>query len=362
MSIIDVLREKEQQLAELYQTNLESARNLQETLDRDILPGLVDELSLDEEGEQRAKSWLYDLQSIFRLLKRHKFTVSFALESARDVLLWRLAVISAPVPRPPISFLRCLPSNAQDPFGRPIVVVKLSQLLGSRQDVRPALVQYMELLRLNLEAVNRERVTLDDHEQPILQYIALIDIDGISMQSVQSLDLITWFLYELVPRFPGMLAAVCILNYSWAHSGVWNIIKRVLPRAALSRVFFPSQDELLELLSASAIPHDYGGSLPPLSRLEDPLENFMGTLQDPGSSTGASNAPTETTHSVPPSSSGSQPIPRVPSISPYSHLNPYFGYPVSGRDTHTPRLRHGRQRKRDLLPIEFEVDVKDKDR
>ena len=74
----------------------------------------------------------------------------------------------------------------------------------------------------------------------------------------------------------------------------------------------------------------------------------METLQDPGSSTGASNPPTEPVNSAAPSST-SQPIPRVPSISPYSHLNPYFGYPVSGRDTHTPRLRHGRQRKRDLL-------------
>lgn len=100
------------------------------------------------------------------------------------MLLWRLAVISTPVPRPPTPFLRCLPRNAQDPFGRPIVVVKLSQLLGSPQDVRPALVQYMELLRLNLEAVNREREALDVHERPILQYIALIDIDHISMQSV----------------------------------------------------------------------------------------------------------------------------------------------------------------------------------
>ncbi len=63
MSIIEVLREKEEQLADLYQTNIESARSLQETLGREILPGLVDELNLDEEGEQRARSWLYDLRT-----------------------------------------------------------------------------------------------------------------------------------------------------------------------------------------------------------------------------------------------------------------------------------------------------------
>lgn len=63
-------------------------------------------------------------------------------------------------------------------------MVKLSQLLGSSQDVRPALVQYMELLRLNLEAINGGREHLNDHERPILQYMALIDIDSVSMQSV----------------------------------------------------------------------------------------------------------------------------------------------------------------------------------
>ena len=53
-----------------------------------------------------------------------------------------------------------------------------------------------------------------------------------------------WFMREVVPRFPGMLAAgkfttsvncnfrshrflteVLVLNYTWAHSGVWNIAK-----------------------------------------------------------------------------------------------------------------------------------------
>ena len=31
--------------------------------------------------------------------------------------------------------------------------------------------------------------------------------------------------------------------------------RRALPKSALSRVFFPSQDELLEYFSPSAVPH-----------------------------------------------------------------------------------------------------------
>ncbi|TBU48149.1 CRAL/TRIO domain-containing protein [Dichomitus squalens] len=347
MSMEVVLRQKEEELVEIYEANLENARNLQRTLRQDILPGLVHELHLEDEGERRATSWLHDLQSIFRLLRRHKFTVSFALEDARDVLLWRLAVIPTEIPRSSTSFIRCLPTNVRDPFGRPIIVVKLCDLLGSLHDVRSALINYMELLRLHLYTLNnQQQESAQGRERPILQYIVLVDIDRIPMQSVQCVDLITWFIYELIPRFPGMLAAALILNYSWAHSGVWNIIKRLLPKSALARIFFPSQDELLGFLSAAAIPCDYGGSLPLLTELEDPLENFVVNREE--GTPGMSNPPAQPAVSDA-SASSSQPIPRVPSISTYSHLNPYFGYPVSRQGAPTPKLRHGRQRKRDLL-------------
>ena len=63
MSMEDVLREKEEQLAELYEANLGVVRSLQRTLRQDIVPGLVDELHLEEEEERRATSWLNDLRA-----------------------------------------------------------------------------------------------------------------------------------------------------------------------------------------------------------------------------------------------------------------------------------------------------------
>ncbi|RDX54948.1 CRAL/TRIO domain-containing protein [Lentinus brumalis] len=348
MSTREVLQKKYQELAELYDDNLATAHSLQHTLEEDIIPGLVDELGLDGESEQRARLWLTDTQSVFRLLRRQKFTVSFALENARDILLWRLAVIPDEIPRPPVPFLQCLPLTARDPFDRPLVVIKLSKLLEASEDVRPTLINYLELLRLNLQRINEDDSTEGKEVRPVLQYIALMDIGGISVQNMQNVDIVTWFLYELLPRFPGMLAAVFILNYSWAHSGVWNIVKRVLPKSALSRVFFPSRDELLEYFPPSAIPCDYGGSLPSLSQLEDPLEKYtMTQLPETASPTTSPVIFPSSSAGQPPSPT--QPIPRVPSISPTSHLNPYFGYPVSGGGAPTPRLRHGRQRKRDLL-------------
>ncbi|KAI0645871.1 CRAL-TRIO domain-containing protein [Trametes meyenii] len=336
MSVLETLHVQEKLLVEAYEQNIYGTRTLQRTLIIDILPGLVDELGLDGADKERARLWLNDLQSIFRIYRRHKFTIPFALEHVRDVLLSRLAVVPAEIPRWSSSFLKCLPLTSRDPFGRPIVVVKLAELFDYSGDVREAVIQFTELMRLNLEEMNRHRAEEEESSRPILQYVVLMDIGGISVQNVNS-DLIPWHVFELVPRFPGMLAAVFILNYSWAHSSVWNIIKRVLPTSALSRVFFPSRQELLQHFSPTAVPQDYGGELSALSELQDPLEKF--TAPPPASPQKAA-----LTHLVPP-----EPLPRVPSISPTSHLNPYFGYPVSGRDALTPRLRHGRQRKRDLL-------------
>ncbi|KAH9929563.1 CRAL/TRIO domain-containing protein [Epithele typhae] len=346
------IHKKEKQFAESYATNLADARHLQRTLEDDILPGMADELGLDGAGEQRALQWLHDLQSIFRLLRRHKFTSSFALENARDVLLWRLAIIPPTIPRPIPTFMQCLPLDSLDPFGRPIVVIKLTTMLESSADVRTALIQYIETLRRNLVAMNLEKHKSCGKEgdvRPILQYVALVDIGGISVQSV-SVELLTWFVYELIPRFPGMLAALLILNYSWAHAGLWSIVKRVLPKSALARIFFPTEKELLEYLSPAVIPQDYGGNLLPLSQLEDPLENFMVDDPGPADPDGPSRSSTNSSaHDLPVSEQPKNDLSRVPSMSPTSHLNPYFGYPVSAQGAPTPRLRHGRQRKRDLV-------------
>lgn len=141
------------------------------------------------------------------------------MEHVRDILLWRLAIIPAEIPRGTSSFLQCLPLTARDPIGRPIVVVKLAGLFECSGNVREALIRYMELLRLNLEAINATA----GEASPVMQYVALLDIGGISVQSVvrpsslarstqradkkQSTDVVSWFVLELVPRFPGMLAA-----------------------------------------------------------------------------------------------------------------------------------------------------------
>lgn len=60
MEICDQLRANCDKLLEAYHTNLEDVRKLQDTLIRDILPSVTDELNLSPEATAWAEAWLSD--------------------------------------------------------------------------------------------------------------------------------------------------------------------------------------------------------------------------------------------------------------------------------------------------------------
>lgn len=60
MDIYSLLQANCDRLLEQYQTNVRDVRMLQETMLKDILPSVVDELSLGKEEVDWAKSWLKD--------------------------------------------------------------------------------------------------------------------------------------------------------------------------------------------------------------------------------------------------------------------------------------------------------------
>lgn len=255
------------------------------------------------------------------------------MESVRKILLWRLENMwPLDLPRPTPN-LHCLPDTVYDPFGRPILLIEVMAIKTASDTFKLHIIQTFERLRCHLKRLN-------DGENPgprlpILQYVILLDLKSLSFRDF-NIELLSWVLRDIVPRFPGMLAGVFMLNYSWAHAGLWNIIKRVLPQSALSRVFFPTQQELMQYFTPSSLPKDYGGNLPALARLNDPLrsrEALSSRRQNQPYDLPPAYQPPVTTTST--------------SLSPTSLLNPFFGYPVSLRNG-LASLQHGRRRKRDL--------------
>ncbi len=203
---------------------------------------------------------------------------------------------------------------------------------------------------------------------------------------MQSFDLVSWVLTDVIPRFPGMLSAgklshpkqarlnlaqssCSILPGRTPQSGAQSsrvhylasthirfipIPRRLLPASALSRVFFPDRNELVNYFTPAALPQgeaismllvkiiidwapDYGGNLEPLLDLNDPLQSVPSV---------------PVVHHPPrilPSPALSVPDILSTSIflSPTSALNPFYGYPVAVLGT-SASLHHGRRRKRDL--------------
>jgi len=130
-----------------------------------------------------------------------------------------------------------------------------------------------------------------------------------------------------------------VLNYSWTHAGLWRVFKCIMPEVALSRIFFPSNQELVQYFNPSNLPQDYGGTLPSLLNLEDPIRHERPQPPEPGIE---ASEPEPTSPQNPPIS--------ALRLSPTSLLNPFFGYPVSSlsKRGHVS-FRHGRRRKRDLV-------------
>ncbi|KAJ7354666.1 CRAL-TRIO domain-containing protein [Mycena albidolilacea] len=338
-------REKFELLGAQYTENLEAVLALQGTLIDDILPSVTDELELDADSIEWAKEWLSDTCSLFRILRRNKFTRSFAMESIRKTLVWRFTHLWPPNPPLRLPFVHCLPPPARDPFGRPILVIRVVSFNDSSDTYKPLIIRGLECLRLHLKRLNG-----DSHQSgvPILQYVILLDLENLSTQSL-NIDLVTWTLRDAIPKFPGLLAAAFMINYSWTHAGIWSLAKRsVLPATAISRVFFPTQQELADYFSTSMLPKDYGGTLASLTELHDPLWNDPPSPQL-GVGSGEPTAEPESSSSAPSIARivAEAAAPSITAISATSLLNPFFGYPVSSSGG-SPSLHHGRRRKRDL--------------
>ncbi len=70
----------------------------------------------------------------------------------------------------------------RDPFGRPIIIVQLSGVWNSGEDLKASIYHNIELMRQHLVRLNSR----EPAASPILQYLALLDIQGLAFNGVVS--------------------------------------------------------------------------------------------------------------------------------------------------------------------------------
>lgn len=350
----------------LYFDHRDTVQHLQNALLTQILPNVVDELGLDKAARDIAEEWLHDDLSIFRTLKRHKFTKAFALESLRATLIWRLCHLKAQDPSAfPPSPLHVLPPSATDFLGRPILILRLTDLSNLQKDPREHILHTIEGLRINLHSINPSSPPESPIPGPVLQYILLVDMESASLRNF-NLDLLTWYIHEVAPRYPGMFGTVFVINFSWTQSGIWTIIRLALPESVQYRIFFPTKETLHECIRPSSLPQDYGGLLPLLSEIPNMLDVPQTTTLTPSISPSsfssldeeeASGASPSRTHALKDNEAACSTRRKIASlahVSPRSQCNPFYGYPIGPSSSSLspaslPYLRYGRRRKRDLI-------------
>ncbi|KAI0268843.1 CRAL-TRIO domain-containing protein [Gloeopeniophorella convolvens] len=324
LAVARTVRAHDDRLRALFRAHRATVRELQHALLTQILPSVVDELGLDPAARDWAEEWLHDDLSIFRTLKRHKFTKAFALDALRGVLTWRLAHLKTQDARAfPPAPLHLVPAPAADARGRPVLVLRLARLvaLQAQRDPREQLLRAVEGLRLNLHNL-RLTAGARAEDAPVLQYVLLVDMEGASLRNL-NLDLLTWYTRDVAPRYPGLLGTVFIVNFSWTQSGVWSVIKLALPQSAHDRIFFPSRETLHDCIPPSSLPQDYGGRLAPLRALPNLLDTPPPSPPPSPTSSISSLASTSPAPSPRPKKRLAPP----PDIAPRSRFNPYYGYP-----------------------------------
>jgi len=94
-------------------------------------------------------------------------------------VIWRLNNMWPPEPSSPMPNLHCLP--AFDPFGRPILVIKVVPLDEDIKSQKRFITKAFEQLRIYLKVLYDGA---KDVRKPTLQYVALLDLCQLSLQSI----------------------------------------------------------------------------------------------------------------------------------------------------------------------------------
>lgn len=90
--------------------------------------------------------------------------------------------------------------------------------------------------------------------------VLLVDAKGAGIKDLE-LELLPHLINVNHNHFPGLFESVFVINYSWAHSGLWSCIRRVLPQAALDKIQFMRRQEIQEIFDLKTLPATYGGEV-----------------------------------------------------------------------------------------------------
>ncbi|CAG8503755.1 7443_t:CDS:2 [Funneliformis mosseae] len=255
------LQEKIIQLNVLFKESDTVIDDLQATL-VDFLLELQKDLDLDFVQVERIRQYLNDRGTLFRFLRRAGFDFDSALRTLKSDLRWRVEnnvdTISLADVHPLFVEKGLFFFHKTDKFGRPCAVFNLREY--KRDDGSPTIEEVKKFIIYNAEVARRMLLdrTRESRDGPVLQYVILLDLKGAGVSTLD-LELVPFTIDIMRHHFPGSAGSIFILNYGWMYSGIWQIVKRILPEESLNRIFFPSEKEIWNYFDEENVLIEQGG-------------------------------------------------------------------------------------------------------
>ncbi|CAG8540554.1 14280_t:CDS:2 [Ambispora leptoticha] len=262
----------------LYKQHESTVEDLHRALVTEHVMDFQKEFDLDFIQVERVRQYCEDKATLFRFLRRSSFDFDSALTSLVANIRWRiennidsfmLTDVHPYYLRNGLFFLH----DKTDRFGRPYAVVNLREFTKPSQSAQntdeeeydssfPPTVEESKRYIMFCAEVARKLMwdmTKQAKEFPVLQYSVLLDLKG---AGVSSLDIeLGHFMMDLARyHYPSSIAVTYVLNYGWMYSGVWQIVKRILPEESLGRIIFLSkQQEIFQYIDRENVLMEHGG-------------------------------------------------------------------------------------------------------
>ncbi|WFC95323.1 hypothetical protein MBRA1_001970 [Malassezia brasiliensis] len=257
------------ELMALYNKHAVTITELHMTLVDEVPRKLASMASYTDEELRIARDYVDDVALIFRFLRRAHFdteamrnmlytTLQWFLEADIDDLatdLLHASYMSDTSNGIPLFWLH---SRFRDRLGRPCLALRLQhaeRAPAGLRDLKTNIIASMDVVRRYLHHVNRRC----PKSAPVLQSVLIIDVAESGISNFE-LELMPFLVDLFKNHYPGLFGTMYVVNYGWLQSGLWRILKPVLPPKLLARLLFVDKEELRRHFD-NALPQQFGGAL-----------------------------------------------------------------------------------------------------
>ncbi|KAK9893952.1 hypothetical protein P389DRAFT_198683 [Cystobasidium minutum MCA 4210] len=263
---LESLRERWKTIDGLYHEHLGNTLALQSQVAGSLVTRLAaveEQQQLGQAGLDRARAFADDPVTLFRFFRKAHFDPVTAAELIDKTLQWRLSTsidLVSPSSLDPLysgNPLFYFHPNLHDKFGRYAAVLNLAHVVRPEDNTLESL---KEFIAYTLEVARRFLADMSkrDDSNTHVQIVIILNLEGANFSNFE-VEMLPFVVDLLKNHFPGMIGAIYILNYGWAYAGMWQISKRVLPKAALERILFCSKEDMLTYFDKDHLLTEHGG-------------------------------------------------------------------------------------------------------